>query len=67
MVLAVAAQLSLNFRSLQKHLKTRAVVYVGGLLVVALVCLYALALNNHVPEDLAKAVDAAAAAAKSRR
>ena len=64
MVVAAIAHLTLNFRSLTNHLRTRAVAIFGGVLVVALVALYAVAINNKIPEKLAEQMDAAAAEAE---
>lgn len=65
MVAAAIAHLSLNYRSLLNHLKTKSASIYGGVLVVVLVLLYGAAINNRVPEDLAETMDSAAAAAES--
>ena len=67
MVASVIGHLFLNYRSLLNHLKTRMVAAVGGVLVVALVFLYSVALNNQVPADLAQQMDSAAAQAEGGR
>lgn len=66
MILAAITHISLNYRALFKHLKTRATAIYGGVLVVVLVLLYGVAVNNKVPEELARQMDTAAAEAESR-
>ena len=66
MVLAVISHLTLNFRSLLYHLKTRSVSIFGGVLVVVLVLLYGVVINNKVPEKIAIPMDALAADAESK-
>jgi cytochrome b561 len=57
LVLAALCHITLNIRSLRIHLKARAVALSGGMLVAALVALYALALGNRVPVDTATKLD----------
>src|SRR5512134_709687 len=63
MVAAAIAHLSLNFRGLLAHLRTRSVAVYGSALVAALVILYGVAINKTVPPELAQQMDAAAAEA----
>jgi hypothetical protein len=58
LVVTAVAHITLNFRSLKAHAKARAAGIAGGLLVAALVGLYAVALSNSVPPDTAAALDA---------
>jgi len=61
MIVAVIAHLSFNYRSLFSYLKQQRVAVAGGVLVAALVALYAVAINNEVPPELAQQMDEAAA------
>lgn len=61
MIAAAIAHLSLNFRSLLAHLRTRSVAVYGSVLVAALVILYGVAINRTIPSELAEQMDAAAA------
>ncbi|MCW8824800.1 MAG: DUF4405 domain-containing protein [Gammaproteobacteria bacterium] len=61
MILAVMGHLALNGRVLFNHLKTRSTSVYGGMLVMALVLLYGVAMNNEVPEHLAMPMNALAA------
>ena len=63
MVAAALAHLSLNFRSLLAHLRTRSVAVYGSVLVALLVAAYGVAIHNTVPPGLAEQMDAAAAQA----
>jgi hypothetical protein len=65
MIVAVIAHISLNYRALLNHLKTKSASIYGGVLVILLVLLYGVAINNKIPEDLAEKMDAAAAEAES--
>ena len=67
MVFAVIAHLSLNYRALLNHLKTKAVSIFGSVLVVILVALYGVSLNNEVPKDIAKPMDELANQAEARK
>ncbi len=64
MIVSGILHIYLNYRSLLNHLKTKSVSIFGGVLVVFLVFLYGVAINNSVPEDLAKRMDSAAAEAE---
>ncbi len=66
MIVAAIAHISLNYRALLKHVRTKSSAIYGGALVAALVLLYGVAANNHVPEGLAATMDAAAAQAESQ-
>lgn len=66
MIVAAVTHISLNYRALFSHLKSRGSAIYGGVLVVFLVLLYGVAINNEVHEDLAKKMDAAAAEAESK-
>lgn len=66
MVVAAITHISLNYRSLLNHLKTKSTVIYGSILVVLLVLLYGVAINNEVPKDLAKKMDSAASEAESK-
>jgi len=61
MILAAITHLSLNFRGLINHLRTKSIAFYGSALVAALVLLYGIAINNEVPAELAEQMDAAAA------
>ena len=61
MILAAIAHLSLNYRGLINHLRTKSIALYGSALVAALVLLYGIAINNEVPAELAEQMDAAAA------
>lgn len=65
MIISVIAHLTFNFRGLLNHIKTRAVAWVGGVLVVVMVLLYGVVINNQIPPDLAQQMDDAAAKAES--
>ena len=64
MVLAALAHISLNYRSLLNHLKTRSIAVYASVLTVLLVLLYGVAINNQVPQPLAEQMDSAAAEAE---
>ena len=66
MIVAAITHISLNYRSLFKYLKTKSTAIYGSVLVVLLVFLYGVAINNEVPEDLAKRMDSAAAEAEEK-
>lgn len=57
LVLSVIAHLSLNYKALFNHLKTKSVSIFGIALVVALVLLYGVAINNQVPDEIAIPMD----------
>ena len=61
MVAAAIAHLTLNFRGLLAHLKTRSVAVYGSVLAAALVILYGVAIHRTIPPELAEQMDAAAA------
>jgi cytochrome b561 len=61
LIAAAVTHLSLNFRGLVNHLKTRSVAVYGSVLVAALVLLYGVAINKEIPPELAQQMDAAAA------
>jgi len=63
MVAAAIAHLTLNFRGLLAHLKTRSIAVYGSVLVAALVILYGVAISKTIPPELAQQMDAAAAKA----
>lgn len=63
MVAAAIAHLSLNFRSLLAHLRTRSAALYGSVLVALLVAAYGVAIQKSVPPELAQQMDAAAAQA----
>lgn len=65
MIVSVIAHLTFNFRGLLNHIKTRAVAWVGGVLVVVMVLLYGVVINNQLPADLAQQMDEAAAKAEA--
>jgi hypothetical protein len=65
MVVAAITHISLNYRSLFNHLKTKSAAIYGSVLVVFLVLLYGVAVNNNLPDDLAEKMDSAAAEAES--
>lgn len=61
MVAAAVTHLTLNFRGLVNHLKTRSIAVYGSVLVAALVFLYGVAIQNEIPAQLAQQMDDAAA------
>jgi len=61
LIAAAVTHLSLNFRGLVNHLKTRSVAVYGSVLVAALVLLYGVAVYKEIPPELAKQMDEAAA------
>jgi len=63
MIAAAVTHLSLNFRGLVNHLKTRSVALYGSALVAALVLLYGVAIQKEITDELAQQMDAAAAQA----
>jgi hypothetical protein len=63
MVAAAIAHLSLNFRGLLAHLRTRSAALYGSVLVALLVAAYGVAIQKSVPPELAQQMDAAAAQA----
>ena len=63
MIAAAVTHLSLNFRGLLNHLKTRSIAVYGSVLVALLVVLYGVAINKTIPPELAQQMDAAAAQA----
>lgn len=65
MIISVIAHLTFNFRGLLNHIKTRAVAWAGGVLVVVMVLLYGVVINNQLPADLAQQMDDAAAQAET--
>ena len=65
MVAAAIAHLSLNFRGLLAHLKTRSVAVYGSVLAALLVAAYGVAIHKTVPPELAQQMDAAAAKAEA--
>lgn len=66
MVVAAITHISLNYRLLFNHLKTKSASIYGVVLVIVLVLLYGAAINNQVPESLAETMDSAAARAESQ-
>jgi hypothetical protein len=66
MVLAIIGHLSLNYRALLKHLKTKSVSIYGAVLIVILMALYGVSINNEVPKDIAEPMDALAAQAEAQ-
>lgn len=65
MIVSVIGHLSFNYRGLLAYLKTKAVAVFGSIMVVLLVLLYGLAINNAVPDHIAKPMDALASQAES--
>jgi hypothetical protein len=65
MVMAVIGHLTLNYRALVNHIKTRSVSIFGGVLIAILVLLYGIAINNKIPKELAEPMDALAAEIES--
>ncbi len=66
MVLSITGHLTLNYRALLNHLKTKSVSVFGAALVIILVLLFGISLNNEVPRELAEPMDALAAQVESR-
>jgi hypothetical protein len=64
MVAAMLAHLTFNFGALRHYLRTRAVAITGGALVALLVVLYAVAINNALPPEIAQPLDALGAQAE---
>ena len=65
MVFAVIGHLTLNYRALVNHIKTRSVSIFGGVLIAILVLLYGVSISNKVPKELAEPMDALAAEIES--
>lgn len=65
MVMAVIGHLTLNYRALVNHIKTRSVSIFGGVLIAILVLLYGVSISNKVPKELAEPMDALAAEIES--
>jgi hypothetical protein len=63
MIAAAITHLSLNFRGLLAHLRTRSVAVYGSVLVALLVAAYGIAIQKTIPPELAQQMDAAAAKA----
>jgi cytochrome b561 len=63
LIAAAVTHLSLNFRGLVNHLKTRSIAVYGSVLVALLVVLYGVAVNKTIPPELAQQMDTAAAKA----
>ncbi|HEX2796571.1 MAG TPA: DUF4405 domain-containing protein [Immundisolibacter sp.] len=64
MVAAMTAHIALNFRALRNYVRARAVALTGGALVALLVVLYAVAINNELPPEIAQPLDALGAQAE---
>jgi hypothetical protein len=64
MVAAMTAHIALNFRALRNYVRARAVALTGGVLVALLVVLYAVAINNKLPPEIAEPLDALGAQAE---
>lgn len=64
MIISAVTHISLNYKPLLRHFKSKSMTAYGSLLVVVLVLLYGVALNNSIPEDLAETMDQAAAKAE---
>lgn len=65
MIISVIGHLSFNYRSLMTYLKTKSIAIFGSALVFLLVLLYGVAINNKVPDSIAKPMDELAAQAES--
>lgn len=65
MVISAVAHLTLNFRSIKAHLKFRSGAVALAVLSAVLVLLYSAAINNRVPDELARQMDEAAAQAEA--
>ena len=65
MVASVVGHLSFNYPSLLTYLKTKSVAIFSGVLVCILILLYGVAINNKVPESIAKPLDSLAKEAES--
>jgi cytochrome b561 len=63
LIAAAVTHLSLNFRGLVNHLKTRSIAVYGSVLVALLVVLYGVAVNKTISPELAQQMDTAAAKA----
>lgn len=64
MVAAAIAHITLNFRALRHYVRARVVALTGGALVALLVVLYAVAINNPLPPQIAQPLDALGAQAE---
>lgn len=65
LVAGAIAHLSLNFRGLLAHLRTRSAAVYGSVLVALLVAAYGVAIHKSVPPELARQMDTAAAQAEA--
>jgi len=61
MVASIIGHLTLNYRALLNHLKTKSVSVFGVALIVLLILLYGVSFNSEVPKELAEPMDALAA------
>lgn len=66
MIASALIHISLNYRALLNHLRTRGSALFGAFLVAALTVMYGVALNNEMPAELAEQMDQAAMEAESR-
>lgn len=64
MIVTAIAHITLNFRSIQAHLKRRSGVAAISVLTAMLVLLYSVAVRNTVDPELARQMDSAAARAE---
>lgn len=67
MIISVIGHLCFNLKSLMFYLKTKAVAITGCVLVALLVLVYGAALNNKVPDVIAKPMDALAEQAEGHK
>jgi len=65
MIISVIGHLCFNYKALINHLKTKGVAIFGGVMVCLLVLLYGVAINNKVPDYIAKPMDNLAKEAES--
>ena len=66
LVVAAVCHMVLNAKPIKNHLKKRSGMVAAGVLTVALVALYGVAVNKKVPAELATQMDSAAAQAEER-
>lgn len=66
LVVAAVSHITLNFKSLLNHVKTRSVAITGGVLTIVLMLLYGVAINNAIPPEAAAQLDALAKQAEEQ-
>ncbi|WP_390617957.1 DUF4405 domain-containing protein [Maricurvus nonylphenolicus] len=66
MIVSVVGHLSYNYRALLQYIRSKPVAIAGTFLVCVLILLYGVALNNAIPETIAKPLDELAREAEEK-